>query len=272
MGNERAEVAPVTPERSQKNGLGLGCQIFVGLGLLALALFVTGVVLFADTVSWFANAAQPKPVSYPPVHLSAKEELELRKIEQQLVRVKANGQDLDILVSPNQLNAFLEGEKQRKVTTEGKEPKKTPAVRFSFEGEDTVLRASISIENKHYLNLEVAGRLSVRDGKPKLRVKRLKLGGQDAPWLVMAFLQRFLPKLEKATFKDRGTRIVFETVKVLERQGSRIHLVLDGKKLQEAVANGSAEDADAAHPEPEGGAKKDATPNAARRKATPAAP
>ncbi len=237
MSIDRTEVAPPgdSPSAPKKSGLSLGCQIFLGLGLVTLLLFIVGVVMVVNSVSWVANAQQPAPLQFDPVEISAKDELELKKMGEQLKISTKNEQIFDVKISPRQLNAFIQEQQKQEAENNATNSKKEPLVRFAFEEKSTVFRASFPTPQKTYVNLEVAGDINISEGKPVFKLDRIKLGGQEAPYLVRAFLDTILNHLEKATLQEMPPEVrkVLLAVKLLKREGDEIHLILDGQVLKE---------------------------------------
>jgi hypothetical protein len=210
-----------------------GCQVVLGLALLFLVIVVVGVGLVIHSLAWFGNAAQKTPAQYPAPELSTSEELELRSLGAQYRVCYDEKKDFEIRFSPNQLNAFVEREIARKKRNDSLGPEEPVAFHVWFEKNQTVLKLSIPSEDGNYINMEMGGDIMVRNGRLHVRLGKLKLGDQEAPWLVMQVFRYLASQLSKGEAKNSPELDDFlKRVKLLERDGEKIHLIMDGKSLE----------------------------------------
>lgn len=210
-----------------------GCQVVLGFALLFLAIVVVGVAVVVHSLAWFGNAVQKTAAQYPVPTLSATEELELQRIGAQYRTCYNEKQDFEIRFSPNQLNVFVDREITRKKEDETLQPDEPVAFNLALEKDHTVLKLCVPTDDGQFINLEVAGNVLVKDRRVQIRLDKAKLGGKEAPWLVMQVFRYLARQLSTGKTKNSPELDEFlNRVKLLERDGDKIHLIMDGKNLE----------------------------------------
>jgi len=222
-----------------------GClkALLIVAGFLAFCMLIVGIVVW-QIVSWLSNMVQPAPVTFAPLTLSAGEQEDVQRILQGLTDAKQKGQEFDEYVTPTVFNGvldkILQGERDK-----GK--KDVPlGVRAGFDGGSMKIQFSAVADQKqldtagkqgatipYYMNGEATFDLEIADGEAKkIKVQSLKLGGREAPALIMWVIRTQLDEaLKQQNVKKSNGENPFGAVKLLKREGDRLHLVLDGKKM-----------------------------------------
>lgn len=237
--------APVFPPPPAPSKGMSGClkALLIVAGILAFFMLVVGIVVW-QVVSWFANMVQTEPVTYAPLALSAGEQEDVQRILVGLNDAKQKAQEFDEYVTPQVFNGvvekILQGERDK-----GK--KDVPlGLRGGFDGGSIKLQVSAKADQKqldtagkqnatipYYVNAEAIFDLEIVDGEAKaVKIQSLKLGGREAPtvlhWIIRNQLDEELKKHKNQKGKGENP---FGAVKLLKREGDRLHLVLDGKKM-----------------------------------------
>jgi len=222
-----------------------GCLklLLVVAGILAFLMLIVGIVVW-QVVSWFSNMVQPQPVTYAPLTLSAGEQEDVQRILQGLTEAKQKGMEFDEYVTPQVFNGVVE----RILQGERDKGKKDVPLGFrgSFDGTAMKVQLSAVADQKqldtagkqnatipYYVNGEATFDLEVADGEAKsIKVQSLKLGGREAPAILMWVIRTQVDEaLKQQKIKNKNGENPFGAVKVLKREGDRLHLVLDGKKM-----------------------------------------
>lgn len=222
-----------------------GCLkvLLIVAGFLALLMLLIGILVW-QTVSWVQNIAQPTPITFPALTPSAGEQEDIQRVLQGLNDAKQKGQEFDEYMTPAVFNGvldrILQGERAK-----GK-PEVPLGVRGSFVGDAIKLELSTQADQKaleaagkqgsatpYYVNAEAVFKLEIVDNEAKaIELKQLKVGGRDAPgilmWVIRKQTEAFM--LESKNLKNRPDN-PFGAIKLLRREGERLHLILDGKKM-----------------------------------------
>lgn len=222
-----------------------GCLkiLLIVAGFLAFCVLVVGIFVW-QFVSWVQNMVVPTPTAFAPLALSAGEKEDVQRVIQGLTDAKQKRQEFDEYVTPSVFNGVLEQilQDERK---KGKQDVPL-GVRIGFEGGSMTFKFSAvanaeqlnaagkqGATTPYYMNGEAAFDLEVVDGEPKaVKIERLKLGGRETPSVVMWFLRKTLDEeLKKNKLRDANGKNPFEAVKLLKREGDRLHVILDGRKI-----------------------------------------
>lgn len=242
-------LAPVTnqpfpPPAKPAQGMS-GClkALLIVAGFLAFCMLIVGIIVW-QVVSWVSNMVQPTPTNFTPLTLSAGEQEDVQRILQGLTDAKQKRQEFDEYVTPTVFNGVLErilqGERDK-----GK--KDVPiGVRAGFDGGLMTIQFSAQADQKqldtagkqgatipYYMNGEAKFDVEIVDGEPKnIAVESLKLGGREAPAVIMWVIRTQLNEaLQQKNYKKPSGENPFEGIRLLKREGDRLHLILDGKKI-----------------------------------------
>lgn len=227
------EPAPATPPpRSRLGWLWKAFLIFFAL-LLLVVLFVVWQVY--RTKSWIENAAESTPAVLPQVRLSQEEEDGVGRLYAGYDACWKEKKDLDLVLTPAQFNRILE-DQARKEKAKGTGEQGLEAMQLAFEGRETVVRGAAPVRERPgmYYNFEVRGEVAVDHGQATWSLGAVKLRGQEAPWGALIAARIALGRVLSEQ-KDRfakGGDSVFSRIKLLRREGDKVHLTLDGAHLE----------------------------------------
>lgn len=234
-------MADESPEQSRgainpptRKGMSLGCQIVIALAVLLLVGVIFIGISISSLVSWVNNGKENAPTKYAPVKLAPEQEQELWRILTAYKKAYDTKTDFDASFTPELLNGFVESEIAKKKSAGTHKANDAEAVQVAFEGNQTVLRMSVPADEPgKYQNFEVRGAFGVEGGKLIGKVDQVKLAGREAPWLARVFIDQFLDAARKGDLKDRNGQgqNPLDGIKVLRREGEKIHVVVDGSKL-----------------------------------------
>ncbi|MBE7466034.1 MAG: hypothetical protein HS116_21370 [Planctomycetes bacterium] len=207
---------------------GMGCWLYVLflLGFLGLGIVIIA-VLFYNSISWVAESMEGEAL--PPVvtELNPAEQADLWKKVVQYRQCYQEKKDFETYLTFEQFNYFLQHEIDKKKAKGLKEP----LAHVYLKPEGDKIRATWSIYQEKegkYLNLETLGDLQVESRKLSVTLDELKMGGKEAPSLVMWFARNFAQKAQEDQHKNPKAQ---EAVKLLKREGDKIHIHLDGQHL-----------------------------------------
>jgi hypothetical protein len=234
-----------------------GClKLFLaGLGAVAFITIIIGLLIW-QSVSWLMNAAEPVAAQVAPLKLSEGEQEDVLRIIQRVNAAKATGELVEEYLTPTVFNGVMEKTLE---TDRVKGKKDVPLwVRGSFAGTtDMQLQMTIPMEQtqpppatpvpaqpanqpptppqKMYINTDVTFQLVVVDGAiEKAHIDSVILRGRQAPLLPRWVLSYFVDQLRTKTQQQRNApNNRLAPVKLLRRDGDRLHVILDGKKLKE---------------------------------------
>jgi len=215
----------------------LGCFWKGFLIFLAVLLLV---VLFAGwqvyrTKSWIENAAESTPAALPQVRLSQEEEEGVGRLYASYEACWKEKKDLDLVLTPAQFNRIME-DQVRKEKAKGTGEKGPEAMQLAFEGRETVVRGAAPVRERPgmYYNFEVRGEVAVDHGHAAWSLGAIRLRGQEAPWGALIAARIAIGRLLSEQ-KDRfakGEDSLFSRIKLLRREGDKVHLILDGAHLE----------------------------------------
>jgi hypothetical protein len=247
------ELPPLAPPPENPTGVtkpaskGMsGCvkALLIVVGLFACAMLAIGIFVW-QLVSWINNTTELQPATYPPIMLSAGEKEDVQRVLEALSSAKTNGTEFDEYVTPTVFNGALEqifeGERAK-----GK--KDVPvAMRFALTPDAITTRftaivtaekagkTDLPADTPLYVNVEGAFDIEIEDGRLKsAEIKSVKVGSKDTPWLINWVVKQKLKEsrdLAKVNADEENNPL--RAVKLLKREGDRIHIVLNGKKIPE---------------------------------------
>lgn len=251
----------------------LGClKIFLILCGIAAFFITIAVILVVQAVSWLKNAAEAAPVSYPPLQVSPGEQEDVDRIFKGLEAASERGAVFDEYVTPAVFNAvfekIIEGERQKPNAKKNEGP---VTIRAAFAGDKLAVKTSFYAEENgekppkgkdkpkpktdgketleqdppaprpapeppKYINAEAVFELEIEEGEiTKLSVDSVKLRGREAPFLPRVVLNFFLSQLkEKSRLEKTNPGNKLSAVKLLKREGERLHIIVDGKRMHDA--------------------------------------
>jgi len=218
-----------------------GCLkiILVAAGVCAF-LFVIIVVLVWQSVNWLKNAPDPIPVVYTPLKLSGGEQEDIDRVMIEIEKAKQTEKLYEDYVTPAVLNGFFEkvfeGERLK-----GK--KNVPSgLRAELVDNDkmglkftSVAEGNTTPDGKPlYINAEAVFELEIVDGQiQKVNLDRLFLRKREAPLLSRMVVNYYLNQFREGKLKEQNGKPDegLQAIKLLKRDGDRIHFILDGKAL-----------------------------------------
>jgi len=237
--------APVFPPPPGPTKGMSGCLklLLIVAGILAFFMLIVGIVVW-QVVSWVTNMVQPQPVAFAPMTLSAGEQEDVQRILQGLNDAKQKGLEFDEYLTPQVFNGTLErllqgerdkGKQDVPVGVRGAIEGGAMRVQFSAKADQKALETAgkQNATTPFYVNGEVTFDLEIADGQAKVvKLESLKLGGRQAPAILMWIIRKQVDEALKLQNVKKGNgENPFGAVKVLKREGDRLHLVLDGKKI-----------------------------------------
>jgi len=229
-------------------------KVLIGCGVaLAAGIFFTAVVvaLIWQSVSWLKNAAEPNMAQYEPVGLSRGEDEDVARVMSGINEAKQNGTVYDEYVTPRVFNGavqkIIDGE-QRKGTAK---PDAPLFVRGAFVGEHMSLRITVPkteesvgqqpqkappaiLPEAKYINAEAVFDLEIVEGEIlRAKVHKLVLRGRDAPLISRWVVNYYIGGLKETSHKlPNDPANPFWAIKLLRREGDRLHLMLDGARME----------------------------------------
>src|SRR5262249_48135058 len=173
---------------------------------------------------------------------------------------------VDETITPMILNGLIERILQEAIA-KNKEIEGT-TVRLGFEGEHMKAEVTWKAHDKqsgqvHYFNFSTLFDAEVQEGKiTKLELHNFSAGGREAPFLVRMVISFMVTGFKELVNngannpnndpKLRQQVKSFEALKLLKREGDRLHIVVDPSKFQEVKKAAESDDE-----EDEKDAKKD---------------
>jgi len=229
--------------RPKKFGCLRGCLVALGIGIFGAAVVA---ILVWQSVAWLKNAPEERIAQYEPIGLSPGEEEDVARVIAGVDEAKRNGAVYDEYLTPRVFNGafekILETERQKGPVKSG-----TPLfLRGSFEGDHMALKITAPAEGegsgapaeKKYINAEGVFDLAIENGEiTQAKVYKLTLRGRQAPFLSRMVVNWFLGQLKEKTHLEKNSPTNdLAVIKLLRREGDRLHIVLDAKKIAEKEA------------------------------------
>jgi hypothetical protein len=221
-----------------KKGWGCVTWLMIGAGIAALLMIIVG-VLVMQAVNWVKNASV---AVYPKLELSPGEREDVRRVVGQIDQAKRQGTVFEDRISPAVFNGVMERiiEDQR---LKGEIKKDAQIfIRLSFESDGALLRVTHPAKDFDtkadipgmYYNAEALFDLEIVEGELKnIEIKKLRLRGQEPPWLARKILYHHLENVKVESSKNKSApENDLAVFKLLRRDGDRIHIIIDGKKMK----------------------------------------
>ncbi len=233
--------------------------------LWILGVFVFGIIILAlliwQSVSWLKNAPERTAATYPPLQLSGGEKEDVDRVMQGIQQAKNKDSLLEEYITPAVFNGLMEK------LLEHERAKGKAEVPLTVRGalaENNQLRIQMTVPTKQestelFINADAVFRVEVVDGEIKdIGVSKLILRGRETPLLARWVVNMGVEGVKQSTKQDKGEVHRLKGIKLLKRDGDRLHFILDGKAIREQDEKDEQERlarrAQAAHP--------NATPNA----------
>jgi hypothetical protein len=197
------------------------------------------VVLFAGwqvyrTKSWIENGAESTPAALPQVRLSAEEEQGVNGTRASYEASYREKKDFDAVLTPAQFNCIVE-DQIRNERAAGKQPG-IEALQLAFEGRETVVRGAAPARERPgmYHNFEVRGEVAIDHGHAAWSLGAIRLRGQEPPWAALVAARIAIGKklAEQEELFAKGQDSLFGRIKLLRREGDKVHLIFDGAHLE----------------------------------------
>jgi len=210
----------------------------LGFGLCALALVILLVIMVGDAYNWFNNASQTQAAVYSNAPLTQQQQQELVKVHLEHRQAFATKKDWEVSFTPELVNAFIAAE-VRKQNERGTASEMVGAD-LHFDGDKTTIRFTLKLPDGNFLNFEVRGEPSFENGVFKGNVDRIKMAGQEPPFLVRLWLNTFVAALKHGEFRnadDPNSKNPFEALKLVRREGDHIRVIIDGNHVPDPDKN-----------------------------------
>ncbi len=232
------------PIPEKKSSFGCLKILAIVAGIFAILLIIFGILVW-QTISWFKNAAEPTIATYAPLNLSEGEKEDVDRIIMKVSTAQANKAIVDEYVTPEVFNGVME-----KIIAEDKKKNKSKAndtvvFRGGFHDNDYEVKFSSSVKEAgsttpQYVNIDLFFDCEMDEGRfTKLDVKQVIMHDRPVPFFARLYLSTVTKALEqtgKAPPAASGTQQnPFEDLKViklLKREGNKIHVILDGAKMK----------------------------------------
>ena len=228
---------PTAGPQPQKSS---GCLrwFLICAGIVAF-MFMLVVLVVWQFVSWIKNAPEPTAASCPALVLSEGEQEDVARVLTNIESVKKTRSDMDESISPAVFNGvlerMLEGERQKHL----KQQDVPLFLRASLADNALNVKTSVpyipALPAKMYLNMEIQGQVEIVEGEIKrLHVDKAVVRGTEAPFLgrfIMRFFTDAITQQNREP-KNRDTNEL-RAIKLLKIEGGRLHVILDGKIMDE---------------------------------------
>jgi len=231
QGTTPAEPGQETTPRKKSGCCLKGILIMGGLLLLLIILVIWQVL---SVKSWIEDGMESSPAALPQPELTEEEQKGIEDIYTSYPKHYEKGTDVDVLLTPAQFNSLVaeniakEKAKGRKVDLD--------ALQVSFDGPATVLRGTALVPEREglYYNFEVRGEFAIENAKATCNVEQVRLRGVDAPFSAKTVMREALRKglTEQEKRFNEGRDSIFARLKLLKREGDKIHVILNGEHLE----------------------------------------
>jgi hypothetical protein len=228
-------------------------NLLIALGVIfAAGLFFVAVVviLIWQSVAWLQNAPESKMARYEELKLSPGEEEDVARVIAGVNEAKKEGSVYDEYVTPR----VFDGAMERILEDERRKGKAKPdsplAVRGAFTDGHMSLRLTLpkveqnagapqpksaSPPEPRYINAEAVFDLEIVEGEvTRANVHKLVLRRREAPWLPLMVVRYMVGKAKEKSQKEKDDPVnPFWAIKLLRREGDRLHIMLDGARMKE---------------------------------------
>ncbi|MBI3830117.1 MAG: hypothetical protein HY291_11405 [Planctomycetes bacterium] len=219
-----------------KKGFGTGCKVALGCFSVVLLIVLVVAVIFVNALSWVTNGRETASAPYTSPTLTDSQQSELGKIRADHKKAYATQADWDVVFTPELFNTFVASEIKKKKADGSFKKGEAEGVDIRFDGQDIVIRTTYEDQEKGgYYNVELRGDPHFENGKFLGRVDSIKLADKEAPWLARKFVDMAIDAARKGELKtEKGPHAnenPFEGIKLLRREGDKIHIIILGGKV-----------------------------------------
>jgi hypothetical protein len=255
---------PPSPIVQPKQSMSGCLKVFLWVAGFLAFIFLIIAILVWQSISWLKNAPESKIATYPALKMSPGEEEDINRVIAAIEQAKARDGLCEEYITANVFNGLLEkileGDRAK-----GK--KDVPLFLRAALAEDNKLELKVTQPMKDgekagdgsplYVNVEVVFQLEIVDGELRqANVDKLVLRGREAPFLSRVVVNQVVKGIKAESQQNKNSKDnKLAAIKLLRRDGERIHIILDGKKLREQEQEQDAEQkqqpTDKKKPEPE---------------------
>lgn len=224
-----------------------GClKVFlIVAGVVVFCILVVGIMIY-QSVSWLSNAPETSATVYPPLTFSEGEQEDIDRV---IVSVDQAKRKQTVVEETSITPAVFNGVIQRILDGErAKHPQKKDiplAIRGDFDSGQMHLKITMPVppekapkgspKSPLFINGEAWFNIEIVEGEIKqLSIDRILIRGKDAPFLARVFLNHFIDiaRQENQRLK-KSPENPLSAIKLLKREGDRLHIILDGKRMFE---------------------------------------
>lgn len=240
-----AQPGPVEPPK--KKGLGCLGILAIIVGIFAVLLLILGIMVW-QAVTWIKNAPEAAMPNYPKLALSEGEQEDVERIIGRIDQANKANTVAEEHVTPAVFNGIIDW-LQKEEARRGKTKSDAPLVfRGAFNGDNLEVKATFpatdpdskqKLEGK-YVNVDVLFDVEIVEGEiTKADVKHLKLAGKDMPMLARGFVNSMVAGVKEASKQAKQRNDPndpmkwLQAIKLLKREGDRLHVIIDGSKFDE---------------------------------------
>ena len=233
------------PTPQKKSSFGCLKILLIVAGIIAVMVIIFAILVW-QTISWFTNAAEPTMATYAPLTLSDGEKEDVNRVYTKLMTAQPNKALVDEYVTPEVFNGVVEKYIESLKTKNKSTANDKTIFRASFSGDDYEVKFTNSVNEagsstQKFVNIDMFFDCEMEDGKfKKLDVKQVVMHDRPVPFFARLYLSTITKALEttgkapeSATQPGQKNPMEdFKVIKLLKREGNKIHVILDGAKMK----------------------------------------
>ncbi|HYF52433.1 MAG TPA: hypothetical protein VEJ63_23705 [Planctomycetota bacterium] len=237
---------PPGPGPQKKSGIGCLGILAIIAGVMAVVMLIVGILVW-QAISWVKNAPESTIAVAEPLNLSEGEKEDVARIVRALTTAGHEDKTIDESVTPRVFNGVIEFIMKEEEKKNNRKPDDAVAFRSDFKGDVMRIRVTVpakdmdtgQLKQGMYLNVDCEADLEIVDGEfTKLDVKRVALGGKDAPLVARMFINWGVTGMKQAAKQAKADPTKnpdnpLRVIKLLKREGDRLHVVLDGAQFKD---------------------------------------
>jgi hypothetical protein len=243
----------VPPLPLKKSGISCLGIVAIFAGIFAVVLLIIGILVW-QAVSWIKNAPESSMSITDKVKLEPGEQEDATRIIHELDDVaKKKGNLVDESATLATLNGIVQFIIEEEAKKSPQKPDNAVAARFAFKGDGYNARIVMPARDADtgavipgmFINVDVDFDAEIVDGKfTKLEVHRVALANKEAPLFARMFINFGVKAMREGKINDDAKQKDFQdgmkAIRLLKREGERIHLIVDGKMIEEIDAKSKA--------------------------------